>query len=623
MKLRLHYFFAGLLLLVSQLVSAQVKFSAYASPRSIGKHEMTQVDFTVENPGNVEQIMPPAFKGFTVVSGPNQSTSYRSINGVNTSAYTISYVLKPERLGNFAIGAATAMVDGKTYKSNSLQIEVTAEAQGNSANSPFSALGTFDPFEEMIPERAREDYILREGETVEEKIKKNLFIKVITDKQSVYVGQPIVATYKIYTRLKSESKIVQNPSLNGFSVIDMQEPLLNYFTTEQVNGKLFNVYLLRKVQLYPLQSGQLELESAGVENSIRFVKESYIKNLRTDIPVTIDALPAEAIVEKRATVQSNPLTITVKELPAQNKPDSFSGAVGNFMIRAKVEKDKLTTDDAGRLLVAITGSGNMTLLTSPAIAWPKGIDAFEPKASEELNKADVPVSGTRYFDYAFALNEAGSYTIPPIAFTYFDVTTKNYKTIRTEPIPITVAMGTGRPKDTTVVSQGGDERFFNKLFANRWWVAGPIILLILGGLFLWVSKENKKDKQRKEEEQRLAAIAVQEAAAAEQVVPKPVNWLEAAGEQLALQNAPAFYQALNSGLRNFLLATLQIPVAELNKKSIADGLDKKGIHNDTSVQLLQLLGDIEWQLYTPFAEPSAMQQQYNDAAVLIEKIQYQ
>ena len=67
-----------------------------------------------------------------------------------------------------------------------------------------------------------DDYILKPGEKAEDKIQKNLFIKLDVSKTSCYIGEPITASYKLYTRLQSESNITDAPSFNGFSVSDLE-----------------------------------------------------------------------------------------------------------------------------------------------------------------------------------------------------------------------------------------------------------------------------------------------------------------------------------------------------------------------------------------------------------------
>ncbi len=93
------------------------------------------------------------------------------------------------------------------------------------------------------------DELVKPGEKVEDKIRKNFFIKVEVSKTDCYLGEPIVATYKLYARLRSDSRVTRHPSLNGFSVYDMIDPSEDRVSVEKVNGKNFSVHMIRKTQL--------------------------------------------------------------------------------------------------------------------------------------------------------------------------------------------------------------------------------------------------------------------------------------------------------------------------------------------------------------------------------------
>jgi hypothetical protein len=596
-------------------VFAQARFTATISPSSIGKNETAELRLMVENARQVEQIIPPSLKDFVIISGPNQESGMENNNGVTKQYIGITYQLQPKAKGNFTIGAASAAVDGKNITSNKVTIQVTNAAAGgqNNNSSPFSGFSFFDqPVRQQTTSR---DFILKKGENVPAKIDKNIFIKVDADKKSCYIGEPVVVTYKLFTRLKSESNIIKNPSFNGFSVIDLSQPGSSFYNIEKLNGREYNVYTLRKAQLYPLQAGAMELETSEVENNIHFVKEEFLKTHPAEAndilnDQGISGLPAEAMQDEKVTLQSRPVLITVKALPEAGTPLSFKGAVGNFTLDAGIEKNNFSTDDAGKLLVLISGQGNMNLINAPEIKWPQGIESYEPIVKEALNKQDVPVSGSKRFEYPFTVTTAGTYTLPPVEYSYFDATAGTYKTLTTKPIIVSVTKGTGKPaiaKNTTP-AKSDKEHFFDTIFTNRFWIIIPVALIIFTGLFFWIKNENRKETA--------AAIVSKEK---ENSVAAPVeneiqqNPLAAAEERLVQQDSQGFYKALNKELRDFLADRLAVPVETINKKRIAEELDKKGVAVNTSLQVQQLLSDVEWQLYTPFADENKMQEMYQAA----------
>lgn len=472
-------------------------------------------------------------------------------------------------------------------------------------------------------------YLIKPNDNIEAKTKGNLFIKVEANKRSCYMGEPILVTYKLCTRLKSLSTLVKNPSFNGFSVVDMPTPEIGKYDMERINGLFYNVFMLRKVQLYPLQSGVLTVEPAAIDNTIQFVKESFLlaqpafaqnPNLYfTNMLERVDAgtAPSEALVTHKTTVLSEPLNITVKDYPAAGKPEKFAGATGRFNVTAALAQQQFTTDDVGRLTLGITGEGNMMLVTAPDIQWPKGLEAFEPAVVDRVSHTTMPISGSKFFEYRFTVAQPGRYTIPPISFSWFDVQKGGYQTASTAPITFDIQQGSGKKAIDTVTTQPEKEKFFNRIFSNRWWVAGPVIGLILIGLIVWMRNEHKKDKKNE------AAIAAEKEAEAAKPMPieEPANPLAEAAELLNQpQNSHAFYTQLNTDLKKYLSLKLQLPA--FTKKALAEALDKQGVSHTTVIELMQVLEALEWQLYTPVADATQMEALYHRSMDMVETIKY-
>lgn len=597
---------------------AQTRFTATISPSTIGKNETAELRLMIENARQVEQIIPPSLKDFIVVSGPNQESGVENNNGVTKQYIGYTYQLQPRAKGNFSIEPATAKADGKILKTNRVTLTVTNAAtttSQNNSSSPFSGLSSL--FDEPVQQTENKDFILKKGENIQTKINNNIFIKVDVDKTSCFIGEPIVVTYKLYTRLKSESNITKNPSFNGFSVIDLSQPGSSNYSIEKLRGREYNVYTLRKSQLYPLQAGAIEVETAEVDNNIHFVKEEFIKThggngIENDWG--INGVPQEAMQEEKVTLQSKPIVINVKPLPDTNKPASFKGAVGRFTLEGGVEKNNFSTDDAGKFQLIITGQGNMDLINAPEIVWPEGIESYDPKIEAALNKQAVPVSGSKSFEYIFTGSKAGTYILPAVEYSYFDATLKTYKILTTKPTIITVTKGTGKivaAKNATIVNTD-KELFFDTIFNNRLWIIVPVSLIIFTGLFFWIKRENSKEAAiavvRKEEEKKLRIVSRTELS---------VNPLLHTEYKLVQHDSKGFYEVMNKELRQFLAARLQVPVETINKKRMAEELDKKGVAVTTSLQIQQLLYDIEWQLYTPFTDENKMQEMYQAANTIV------
>lgn len=609
--------------------NGQVNVSQEISPAQINKDQYATFKIIVENGNDIRQVLPPSLKNFIVVSGPNQESGMTSINGHVKQYSALTFVLKPRQAGKLIIESSTVNIAGKAYKTNSSVLMVknaTTPGGGSASSMPVNPFANFDPFADSKPSNDYNDYILHKGENVADKVNKSMQMRLETDKTTCFVGEPIVASYKLYTRLKSESKLTENPSFNGFSVIDLTRPDISGYTTQKLNGREYNVYTIRKAQLYPLQSGNIELESAELENNIQFIKDEYVNNRNNDLSRLFDdlgdaAVPREGMINQTVNLKSIPVMIIVKPLPEVNKPASFAGAVGSFSIESQIQKPSFPSNEAGKLIVKISGNGNMQLLTAPVLDWPAGIDPFDPKVSEDLDKMSVPVSGTKTFEYSFSVNAEGNYILPAIKFSYFDPKLAEYKTITTKDISFTVTKATGPVAPVPVVTNNKETvSGINKIFNNRWWIIEFIAAVMMIGLIIWLRKNKKEPAKqtaevviKNEEEIKLNSIV-------EASVINQQNPLEKTEECLYMDNCTDFYSLLNTELKNYLSHKLLVDASEINTKNIAVAMDKKNISNDTALQLQQLLQEIEWQLYTPFERNEKMNTLYQGAHDIIQQI---
>jgi hypothetical protein len=213
----LRYFFLALIVTAQAFaVCGQLKFTTVASSNEIGRSEYVQVQFVISNAKQIDQFIPPSFPDFVIIEGPSQTSGMSNINGNISQYQSVSYILQPTKIGKFTIAGANATIDGKQMRSNSVTIDVSANSSGNPHNN------TIQPFFHPIwPDEPQEnkEYVLKPGENASDVIKKNLFVKVQISKNKCYVGEPIVATYKLYSCLHSESRVTKLPSMNGLSTI--------------------------------------------------------------------------------------------------------------------------------------------------------------------------------------------------------------------------------------------------------------------------------------------------------------------------------------------------------------------------------------------------------------------
>lgn len=341
----------------------------------------------------------------------------------------------------------------------------------------------------------------RAQDSVLKQLAQQVYVKATVSKTTCYVGEPVELTYALYTRVQSESKVVKRPGFKGFGVYDMVAPESGISSTATVNGNLFSVYILRKVQLYPLQAGIQELESMEVENDILIDQKHY------------------QLLSKTA-----PITIKVSSLPKTTQ-EYFNGAVGQFSVEASVHKSaKPKVNDLLELKLSIKGKGNFPVIGLPEIQWPSEIEAYAAKLNEQYSRQVIPLTGEKNFLIPFLSKKQGKQQIPSIAFTFFDPAKQTYTTVRTTAIPLFF--------DQPVKYKPTVSLPVEKRSPSIWWIFLLLMLLVLA---VFISRKKKK--------KTIEPIPV--------IVPEP-SWEETTlrGLQTAMQeNQPVvFYKTLLEGL---------------------------------------------------------------------------
>ncbi len=620
-KILYKYFFSLLVfsLIFAQLYS-QAKFYAASSSKKMGKNEYVQIQFTVENAASVEQIIPPAFKNFAVVSGPNQQSGVTIINGNMMQSISLGYVLKPLFTGRLVIAPALAKADGKELKTLPLTIEVSNSSSNNSGTNTLSPYGNLQQNYSEPANQLYDDYILNKNENVQEKIKKNIFVKIDVSKNSCYVGEPLIATYKLFTRLKSESNVTKTPSFNGFSVSELEMPDNYSLTTEKYNGREYNVYTLRKVQLYPLQTGALNLEPVEVENRINFLKGEYTAGKKGIALYDLlrefanETVSGEATDQRTVNLSSKPVSITVKPLPEDGKPATFKSAVGKFEIIASLQKNSISTDDAGSLQIIISGQGNIQMINAPEIKWPPGIEGFETKSAENIDKLSVPMKGQKIFTYPFTIQNEGEHVIPVIEFSYFDAGVQAYKTIKTNPITLTVKKGKRNANISNTSSKSKAVKNNNTLYYNRWFILSGIFLMCALLFLIFKRNKNTADKISLVKESKTGDI---------DSFVIPVNPISTAENLLLADKPHQFYKEMEACLKSYLSQKLKIPEQELSRKKINERLDKCNVTVNTSLLVNSVLEDIELNLYAMASSKIQMEAVYNKANEVVSLLDKQ
>ena len=585
-------------LLFCAAVFGQPNFTTVVERTIIARNQLVQVEYLIENAKDITDFDPPSFRGFTLVQGPIQTTGSSNINGNITQYRSLAFILQPRTTGKLIIPGATAMIDGQRKQSQAVVIEVT-KAQGNVSSSKRLQ---FNLPEERV--EADREFVLYPNESIVDKIRKNLFVKVDVSKKACYVNEPVIATYKLYSRLRSESRVTKRPSYNGFSVYDMIDPEGDHPTVETVNGKQYNVHIIRQSQLFPLQAGHFVLDPVEVENTVRFIKatseqDTYLEELYD---------PYAETVQHTLTVSSNAVDIAVKPLPALGQPLSFDGAVGKFAVTAALKYSIVKAGEANILAVAIKGNGNLPMINAPALDWPGDVEAFDPTAKEDLHPEVAPLAGTKTFEYLFTPKDTGTVVIPPVTFSYFDPASNAYKTDSTKSFSLRV--NPGDKKKASVTGAAKPPAIIPSSKNMWWWIAGGslVTLLLIGSVVYKNRNQSQAVKKR-------VAPVVPEIA-----MPIKIDPLEKARRMLISANAMVFVKEVESVMWSEIREKLNIPPVALNQPQAIAAMEKRAADASTIEQFREVMHDCEYALYIPGQTPDDLRSLLNKAERFLDKL---
>lgn len=404
MRLRFTYLKIFVLWLLTATVGyAQdeaVSFTLELSKDKLGINERIRVDFSMNKDG--DNFVPPDFNGFRVVMGPSQSTSSSWINGVRSFKRTFSYTIQPMEKGTFTIKQASVIIDGKEYKTQSREVTVT-----DAVKKPSDQLTAYDIAQE------------------------ELHLVAEVSKSKPYLNEPISVVYKLYVGGNinvSNFRPVDNPSYENFWSQDI--PISQYtFNNEVYEGKSYKAVILKKVVLYPQKSGDLVIEPLSLE-------------ITADVPTNRrDFFGGVIYSSTNKMVSAGKRTIKVQSLPEEGKPESFTGAVGDFNLFVSSSKNILNAGESLQVQVRVKGVGNLKLFQLPELKVPAAIEKYDPEFKESISNNLTGMQGEVSDSYTLVPSYKGKYPIPSVEFSYFNPSTGKYHTLNSEPIVLQILEG--------------------------------------------------------------------------------------------------------------------------------------------------------------------------------------
>jgi len=574
---------------------AQVTFKASA-PASVVEGEQFRLSYMLNQEG--KDLRLPDLPDFDVLFGPSTSTSFsqRTINGKTTSerSVTYTYILVPKKTGTFTIAPASITVDGANYQSNSLQVEVLPPDKTATKGSPgASSSGTA---------------------TVSES---DAFIRAIVSKNNPYEQEGFTVTFRLYTTLNIVNfGRIQFPEFEGFMVEEIDIPTNQQLKMERYNGRNYYTADLRRTLLFPQRSGQITIPSGTIE---------MVFSVPSGRNVTTFFGSQELMVDVNKALVTNPVAINVRPLPA-NRPESYANAVGIFTINPNINSTQLRANEAISLRLEISGTGNMKLISNPEVEFPNNFEVYDPTVTNALNVTSNGLTGIRTIEYMAIPRYEGSYTIPPIEFSYFDTNTNSYKTLTTPAYDLQIAKGEpGSISSSNFVNQQDvkveqDIRFlktgepnyhsisdfFVGSFSYWLWYLIPLVLLIVLYVF-----------NRKQARENANVVLMRNRKANKMAIKR----LKLAEKYLKEHNKESFYDEVLKAIWGYFSDKLSIPVAKLSKNNIEAELSKNGISEELIARFMQILDTCEFARYAPAESNAEMDSVYKNTIFVIEEME--
>jgi len=590
----------SLIFLSFSIFAQEVQFIAKASS-VVELNEAFQLSFSVN--ANGSGFKAPNLSPFRA-SGPStsSSSSYQFINGKTQQSVQNAFVyyMQPTKVGKFTIGSAEITVNGKVYKTNPISIEVVSGSSGNNSNTtPNTSSNTSTESTEQTGNE-----------------KGDIFVTVSLSKTSVYQGESLNASVKIYTRESlSGFQDIKLPSYQGFW--SQEIPTANNIQLERVNynGKVYSMGVLNKSLLFPQRIGTITVDPANIEAVIR--KETGRRSFW-------GPSYSEVVVKLKSSAEK----VIVKPLP-EGAPASFNGAVGDFTFTAEFDKTQMKANDAARLKITISGNGNLKLIDPLKVIFPPDFEVYDPQITNDIKNTVGGAKGSTTIEYVVIPRVAGEFSIPALEFSYFDPNKQRYITLKSKDFNFKIDKSadgeTGNGNDAVsftkkdVQLMGTDIRHIKE---NKFSIAKVGIpfygsfnfyasYIILSILFLVVFFIRRKQVQRNSD---IANVKNRRASKISQ------KRLKLANKFLTENKKEPFYDEILKASWGYVSDKLNIPNSQLSRDTILETFKTKNIDPELSAKFIKVLDECEFAKYSP-AGQADMQQVYKSASEVIQAME--
>lgn len=420
---------ASFVLICRQSMAQDPEIKASA-PSSVSEGQA----FTYTISGDFDgKVSLPEMDGIRIAGGPSTfiSQSVSNVNGklktVKEVTYTYTFIAEKE--GDILIPPARITSGRKEYYTNEIRIKVLKGPQQATTE----------------PGQSRESGEEPDG---------SIFVSQIPSRKTLYLGEQFVLSGKIFTQEPLQISDIKAPALEGFWKEELKGDESS--SRETFNGETYLTLVFSRYLLTAQKPGEIRINPVDVNCLVqKRIKSGSQRNFFND-PFFNDPFFNDSFFDRiqtvKETVSSNALTIQVRPLPP-NPPSGFNGAVGNFTLKAIIDKDQLKVNDALTLKIILSGQGNLALIKPVKVDFPPDLEVFEPKSVQNLQNSHNGTTGTLTMEYVVIPRHAGKFRISPVVFSYFDPGSAKYLSIETQEFNFSVEKS-GEKDESFITSPG-------------------------------------------------------------------------------------------------------------------------------------------------------------------------
>ena len=579
--------------------------------------ERFQVVFSANADGR--NFTAPSFEGFTVVGGPFTSTSssVQMINGSVTRTTTNSYTfaLQAYKEGTFRVGPASLNVKGTKITSEPFDIKVVPDDGSHAAPSGGGAASG----QSQAQQNTNDPQVSG----------KDLFLRVVPSKKSAYVGEQVVLTYKLYTKVPVSSlSVVKAPSYAGFWTKDISDNTGGTLrqSSEYINGIEYTSAEIQKVVVAPQRAGKLTLDPMVIECIAQIRRENNRQRSMDPFEEFFnDPFFNRNITNVKKELTSNSFVLEVKSLPEANKPASFAGAVGNYNFKSDIDMTELKTNEAFTLTYTVSGTGNIELLQMPEPVFPPDFEVYDPKISTSTDVTANGLSGTKKAEYLVIPRRAGSFTVPAVEFSFFNPSNGAYQTLSSKPYEIQVEKGRDDEGGGIYASNQEDIKYLGNdirhimtgnphlrpqrsafFGSSAYYVALLALLLAFILLLILLKNREKMEKDTAATRNRKADKVAR-------------GRLKRAAQFLKEKDQDKFYVEMSQALWGYIADKLGIERSKLSMDTVSETMKEKSVPDELTQQFVDTLNSCEFARFAPGSAEEKMDDLYQRGIEVISK----